>query len=182
MDQEGLPQRRSIRLRDFDYTRNHAYFVTLCSAERRCLFGHASEGEVVLSAIGQIVASAWQEIPQLTPGLKIDSWVVMPNHVHGIVILPGADGRSPTPSQSGPRSGSLGAVIGGFKSAVSREARRRLHVGDAPIWRRNYFERIARSDREFEAMRDYIANNPARRDEDPDHPRRWMEAKSPPRR
>lgn len=52
MDRNGLPQRRSIRLRDFDYTRNHAYFVTLCSAERRCLFGHGSEGEVVLSAIG----------------------------------------------------------------------------------------------------------------------------------
>lgn len=70
-------------------------------------------------------------------------------------------------------------MIGGFKSAVSREARRRNLVGNAPIWQRNYVERIVRNDRELEATREYIANNPANWDEDQDHPGHWMEANSP---
>lgn len=97
----------------------------------------------------------------------------MPNHCHGIVILPGSaetaqvEGRIP----GGPAPSSLGAVVGGFKSAVSREVAARDLTLVKPIWQRNYYERIVRNDRELEAIRAYIATNPQRWQDDPDHPR-----------
>jgi REP element-mobilizing transposase RayT len=160
-------------LRGYDYTRNSAYFVTFCATQRLCLFGEIKNGVLVGSAIGGVVERAWQDLPHHTPGLVLDAWVVMPNHLHGIVILAG--GRtgpvSGEPAARGPRPGSLGAVIGGFKSAVSREVAARQLTLVRPLWQRNYYDRIIRSDRELEATRRYIATNPARWIDDPEHPR-----------
>jgi putative transposase len=172
MDHLRLPNRRSMRVRDYDYAQNGAYFVTICVAQRLCVFGEIVEGVMHCSSIGQVVESAWQELPLHTSGLILDAWVVMPNHLHGIVILPGAPATNSLHEDMprGPRPRSLGTVIGGFKSAVSR----RVSTGDLspvrPLWQRNYYERIIRNDRELNATRRYIEANPALWADDPDHP------------
>ena len=173
MDQHRLPNRRSIRLQDYDYAQNGAYFVTICTNQRLCVLGDIRDGVMRCSTVGQVVEAAWQDLPHHTPGLILDAWVVMPNHLHGIVILPGKS-MSETLSQTiprGPKPGSLGAVLGGFKSAVSR----RVSASDLslvrPLWQRNYYDRIIRDNRELGATQKYIETNPARWDDDPNHPR-----------
>jgi len=124
------------------------------------------------SVLGQVVASAWEVLPNHTPGLILDAWVVIPNHLHGIVILPGrqASDSSSEHLHRGPKSASLGTIVGGFKSAVSRIATRNNLSLVHPVWQRNSYERIIRNARELDAVRQYIANNPARWQDDPDHP------------
>lgn len=172
MDTARLPNRQSIRLRDFDYAQNGAYFVTICTAQRLCLFGTISAGETQLSPVGQVVSSRWLDLPAHTNGLMLDAWVVMPNHLHGIVVLIGN-----TPARidtgvgpRGPAQASLGAVIGGFKSAVSRQVTAERLTLVRPIWQRNYHERIVRNDRELDSLRRYIADNPTRWENDSEHP------------
>ena len=171
VDQAALPNRRSIRLRGYDYSRNGAYFVTICTTQRLCLFGEIAAGAMQLSPVGEAVDAAWRDLPVYRPSLILDAWVVMPNHLHGIVILPGfaADTPHNTTSPHGPMPHSLGAVVGGFKSAVSREISAKELTLVRPIWQRNYFERIIRNDRELEAARRYIEANPARWTDDPNH-------------
>ena len=178
-----LPNRRSIRLREFDYTENRAYFVTICTTQRICLFGEITDGVMNLSSIGAVVAEAWLDLPNHMPGLLLNTWVVIPNHVHGIVVLPGLSSQPAPPRlpTSGPRSSSLGAAIGGFKSAVSREVNARDLKLARPIWQRNYYERIIRNDQELDATRRYIVDNPLRWDADPDHPRNHPAPSPPPR-
>ena len=173
MGQPCLPNRRSIRLRGYDYAQNGAYFVTVRVAQRLCLLGDISDGVMRCSTAGEIVASAWSNLPNHAPGLILDAWVIMPNHLHGIVILPG-DPQPGNPSQTmprGPKPGSLGALVGGFKSAVSRHASADNLALVRPLWQRNYYERVIRNDTELKATRDYIETNPARWDTDPDNPR-----------
>jgi REP element-mobilizing transposase RayT len=102
----------------------------------------------------------------------LDAWIVMPNHLHGIIVLPGAP---PTTALAntlprGPKPASLGAAIGGFKSAVSRQVAARNLTLVKPLWQRNYFERVIRNDRELAATRRYVADNPSRWHDDQDHP------------
>jgi REP element-mobilizing transposase RayT len=102
--------RRSIRLRGFDYSRSGAYFVTICVQDRACVFGNVVDGRMCLSAAGLMVRRVWDELPRFYAGVGIDAFVVMPNHVHGIVILSGGvrngldDGAAARgrPSSSGP--------------------------------------------------------------------------------
>jgi REP element-mobilizing transposase RayT len=171
MDHRQWPDRRSIRLREFDYTQNAAYFVTVCAAQRRCLFGEIVEGEVLLSPVGKVVNTIWQEGPSHFPGLVLNEWVVMPNHFHGIIVLPGT-AASDEPGADQPRRiqpRSLGVVIGGFKSAVSRRVAADDFAPIQPIWQRNYYERVIRNDRELDAIRQYIAANPAQWENDPEY-------------
>jgi hypothetical protein len=80
MDRTRLPNRQSIRLPEFDYSQNGAYFVTVCTTRRLCLLGNIEDGEVRLSPAGQIARLRWQDLPRHTLGLTIDVWVVVPNH------------------------------------------------------------------------------------------------------
>jgi len=173
MDRTRLPNRQSIRLRDFDFSQNGAYFVTICTTRRLCLLGNIEDGDVRLSPVGQVVRLLWQDLPRHTPGLTIDAWVVMPNHLHGIVALSGSTvtGAPGANLLSGPRPGSLGVAIGGFKSAVSREIAANHLSPVRPLWQRNYYERVIRNDQELDAIRRYIADNPLGWNDDPDHPR-----------
>ena len=79
--------RRSIRLRGYDYARAGAYFVTICTQQRECLFGDIIGGEMRLNAAGQIVAAIWQSIPRHFPNVTLEAWVIMPNHLHGIIVI-----------------------------------------------------------------------------------------------
>ena len=154
--------RRSIRLRGFDYAAHGAYFVTIVTHERRELFGRIVADEMRLNAAGRIVAEEWQRSGDLRSNVEIDAFVVMPNHFHGIVFLTQTDEgtlrSAPTRSFGGGMAGSLPIIVRNFKGAVTRRLRQEGPAG--AIWQRNYHERVIRDERELQASRQYIIDNP----------------------
>jgi len=161
MDEPTLPRRRSIRLPTYDYAQGGAYFVTICAYDRRCVFGRVIDGQAQVNEIGAIIEEEWFRSP-IVRKIVLDAFVVMPNHVHGIVFMDsvGATGRSPAP-RSGPGRGSLGSFVGNFKAATTRRIRALSLTPDKPVWQRNYYEHIIRDDKSLDAIREYIENNPA---------------------
>ena len=173
------PRRRSTRLSRFDYARQGAYFVTLCTRNRACLFGDIQNGEMRLNEFGELANNMWSEIPTHCPHVEIDASVIMPNHLHGVIVIPhthvGATHASPL--TSGPPKRSHGAIIGAYKSAVPKHANRLGLLSDLgfsrrSIWQRNYYDHVIRDDASLALIRQYIADNPFRWPEDPENPAR----------
>ena len=167
-------RRQSARKTGWDYTGSGRYFVTVCNFDRELIFGEVTNGAVSLTEIGRIVEQAWLEIAVANPRIELDAHIVMPNHVHGIVIVP-AIGWSHTTMdavdrQSGPASGSLGAMIGRFKRVSTRRVNEMPNVGTSTLWHRGYHDRIIPDDEAFDRARAYIHNNPANWLRDPDNP------------
>jgi REP element-mobilizing transposase RayT len=100
--------RHSIRLRDYDYAQTGAYFVTICTRDRRCLFGEVSDGEIPSNDIGHVVQTVWEGLPSRFPLVELDQFVVMPNHVHGIIVLVGAQFIAPNNQGAINRAPTLG--------------------------------------------------------------------------
>jgi putative transposase len=156
--------RRSIRLKGYDYTQAGAYFVTVCTKDRICLFGEIVDGEMRLSDSGEIVAWTWQDLPNHVSNLQLDAFVVMPNHVHGIIIITNpvvrADsvgaGSEPAPT----RSHGLPEIVRQFKTFAARRINDIRGAPGAPVWQRNYYEHIIRNEKELATMREYITHNP----------------------
>jgi REP element-mobilizing transposase RayT len=172
--QDQLPHRRSLRLRDFDY-RFGSYFVTLCTHERRCLFGEISDGEAIVNTFGAIIAEEWCRSREVRAQLSFVAFVVMPNHFHGIVLMQDAGKAAPVNDQ-GKRSvhlrrhkNTLGSFMAGFKAITTRRINA-LRDSAAPVWQRGYYEHSIRDERDLERIRDYIEANPARWEEDGYHP------------
>jgi REP element-mobilizing transposase RayT len=156
--------RRSIRLPRFDYAQPNAYFITICTAGRRCLFGSIVGKEMHLNAFGKIVEEEWLRTIQIRREIVLDEYVVMPNHLHGIVVIQhdsGAEGDRRSPLRnSGPRRRSLGSFVGGFKASTTRRIKE-IQRMSCSIWQRNYYEHIVRSEKSLDAIRAYIIGNPA---------------------
>jgi REP element-mobilizing transposase RayT len=165
-----LPRRKAARLRGYDYTQPGMYFVTVCTHSRRSVLGEVNGEEVRLTPVGLIVFEAWSSIPSHFSTVDIDTFVVMPNHIHGVLFLRdtvGAKHASPLQRISkGTVASSLSAVVQSFKSASSRLANRRYPDSDRPFWQRGFFERIVRDDAELCRIRRYIEENPSRWAED----------------
>jgi putative transposase len=169
--------RRSIRLSDYDYRTNGAYFVTLCTHDRGCYFGHIQDTEMVLNSAGACVLEEWEQTARLRPTVSLDAFIVMPNHFHAVLVIDqpnhpvGAQRAAPTPGPTNShainvQSQSLGAIVRAFKSATTRAINRQRQTLGAPLWQRNYWERIIRTPSELDYIRAYIATNPARWHED----------------
>lgn len=165
--------RRSIRLKDYDYTQNGAYFVTICTHEKRCIFGQVVDGVMSLNEWGRVVQSCWDEIPVHYPMVELDAFVVMPNHVHGVVVITvsvGAQYIAPLPKHGATANNvtpnSLGSIVRTFKAAVTRIINRLPDAPHHPIWQRNYYEHIIRSEDSLNTIRAYITSNPAKWAED----------------
>jgi REP element-mobilizing transposase RayT len=166
--------RRSIRLKGYDYTAAGAYFVTLVTHQRGCIFGEIVADEMWLNALGEIVAEEWERTPTIRAEMELDEWVVMPNHIHGIVVITtvgvgadvGADGRPPL--QRAPKS--LGAFVAGFKSVVTKRINEHRATPGQPVWQRNYYEHIIRNEAALAHLRAYIHNNPLKWALDNDNP------------
>ena len=165
-------RRRSIRLQNHDYSQPGAYFVTICTYERECLFGHIQDGAINYTIFGEIVCQEWSRSETIRQEIHIDVYVVMPNHIHGIVVITHSDGivgaHGRAPLHRSPRS--LGSFIAGFKSVVTRRINQTRGTPGSPVWQRNYYEHVIRSEDELLRTRKYILNNPARWFEDPDNP------------
>lgn len=168
-------RRRSIRLRGRDYSRPGTYFVTLCTYYRECLFGTVEAGSVRLSEWGLAAREEWLRTAQVRPEIELDAFVVMPNHLHGIVIITevvGAQGLAPlrNPTESKPAlyrpPRSLGSFVAGYKMAVTKRVNRLRGTPGARVWQRNYYERVIRDDDEAVSARIYIRDNPGRWPED----------------
>ena len=142
-ENDRFPVRKNPRLTHYDYTSYNYYFVTICTYNKQCIFG----SPVSLSAIGKIAADCMAKIPIHFPGISIDKWVIMPNHVHAIVVLPG-------------NSAALSTIIGQYKAAVTREIR--AFDSDMQVWQTSFHDHIIRNQADYERIWLYIEVNPAR--------------------
>lgn len=170
-----IHRRRSIRLRDYDYSRAGAFFVTICAFQRKDLFGDVMDGALQLNEMGKAAQECWNDIPGHFPDIELDEFVVMPNHLHGIVVTNRrctACRARVDESFGQPVAGSLATIIRSFKSAATKRINTLRDIPGAPVWQRNYYERIIRDDRELDGIRQYIIDNPSRWEEDENHPSR----------
>ena len=158
---QGKYRRTSLRLSGWDYTQDGFYFVTVCTRKQGCFLGEIKDGLMRLSEIGNIIAEEWQKITEVRENVLLDQWVVMPNHVHGIIQINHSVGatRRVAPTPIGPVSGSIGAIIGQFKSITTKRIKK---IDDTinSIWQRNYYEHVIRDDFDLNRIREYINNNP----------------------
>jgi len=165
--------RSSIRLPGYDYAQPGGYFVTICTQGRACQFGEVIDGEMRLNHAGKIVEECWSAIPDHFPSVEMDKFTIMPNHIHGILVMCGRGTacRAPTAEQFGkPRPGSLPTIMRSFKSAVTIRINQMRSTPGQPIWQRNYYEHIIRNDGALGRIREYIAYNPAKWADDPENP------------
>ena len=168
-------KRKSVRLPGYDYGQAGAYFVTLCSSSRLCLFGNIVVDSMNLNEVGEIVWGEWMRSAEMRTNMVLDAFQIMPNHLHGIVMFENTDfnatdvgAHSRAPFSRPPRS--LGSFIAGFKSATTKRINEHRGSAGIPVWQRNYFERVIREDEELTAIRQYIADNPAKWAEDVYYP------------
>ena len=177
------PRRKPLRLKGYEYSRAGAYFITIVVQGRLCLFGDVVDGEMSLNDAGKMIHRVWDGMPGRFPSVEMDEFIVMPNHIHGVIII-----HQPPPSHDPPVGASLvgapnhaddqndtrattrvaptlGDVVGAFKSLTTVEYGRGVRgMGWSPfdkrLWQRNYYERIIRNECELGLAREYIANNP----------------------
>jgi REP element-mobilizing transposase RayT len=142
-----MPTRKATRLSCHDYATPGAYFVTVCAARRGPVFGRLHGETVVLDAVGSIVAAQLAGVADRLPGVSLDAWIVMPDHLHAIVLL--EQGRS-----------RLGSVVGAVKSGSTRESR--AHRAPGRLWQRGYYDHVVRDEADLERVREYITTNPVR--------------------
>jgi putative transposase len=153
--------RKPLRLRGFDYSSDGSYLVTVCTYGRRCTLGSIAGEHVVKSALGAIVARQIELLPERLPGVGIDAFVVMPNHVHVVVRLQRARQASP-----------LRVVVGSFKSGSAREINALRGTPGAGVWQRGYHDHVIRDVDDLQRVREYVDSNPIRWALDPENPAR----------
>ena len=175
------PRRRSIRLKEFDYAEPGAYFVTIVTQDRSCLFGDILNGQMQLSRAGEAVTRWWLELARKFTTVETDEFVVMPNHCHGIIVIidppVGADLRvGPPTARTGAHIGApLPMIVQWFKTMSTNEYMRGVkNLGWTPLrgrlWQRNYYEHIIRGEESLNRIRQYILDNPARWEFDRENP------------
>ncbi|MBI1307279.1 MAG: transposase [Bacteroidetes bacterium] len=176
--------RKSIRLKGYDYSQAGLYFVTLCCQDRECLFGTVTDSVIHLNDAGMVAKSCWLEIPEHFPNVVLHEFVIMPNHIHGIIEITekipveGTEYFPPDKNQIVtknrninkpanvnshlPRSpsGTVGSIVRGFKIGVTKWMRNNTNIHN--VWQRNYHDWIIRNTKSYQNITRYIMNNPAK--------------------
>jgi REP element-mobilizing transposase RayT len=170
-----LRHRRSIRRREYDYSLAGAYFVTICIRNRECLLGEICNNTAYLSSIGNIVKKSWLKIPGHFKDVRLDRFVIMPNHLHGIIIIqrkPSKDTDiiSEVDSNSKRRALDLGQIVAYFKYQTTKIINKINKTPGSPLWQRNYYEHIIRDEEEMKKYCKYINENPKNWDTDKENP------------
>lgn len=180
-----LKHRRSIRLNGYDYSQGGAYFVTICTYQREWLFGKITHGEMKLNNLGEIVRDEWLRTSEIRPNVILDEYVIMPNHLHGIIIIKNDGGRgtlqcAPTVERFGkPTRNSIPTIVRLLKSTTTKHINEFRKMLGFPVWQRNYYEHIIRNERDLNRIRKYIINNPSLWLFDGENPDRIVEIKQP---
>jgi putative transposase len=155
-------RRNTLRLRDFDYRTPGYYFVTIGTYQHLPIFGEVRNARMHLNPLGEIVKECWLLIPQTTGFIELDQFVIMPNHLHGIVYIMDSAPEiqvEPLPTAHA-QANSLSVVIRTFKAGVTRIANQQWQEPPAKIWQRSFYDHIIRNEESLQAVRYYIANNP----------------------
>ena len=164
------PRRVALRLPGFDYSQEGAYFVTICVKGRQSLFGKIIDNEMNLNEFGKIAAASWDDLSSSdNPAIKLDAFTVMPNHIHGIMIITGARGfgsLSDSPIKTGgetpplQKPPALGQILGYYKYQSAGRINALRKTAGTSLWQRGYYEQVIRDDQALNRIREYIAGNP----------------------
>lgn len=155
-----MPPRKPLRLQTFDYSQPGYYFVTICAYKMRHLFGEIIDERMELNFLGKIAEHEWVQTSIVRPNVEIDKFIIMPNHIHGIIhLLPRTGDPLGRPHVYGPMRNSIGAIIGQFKAKTTKQIKK-IQNTETTIWHRNYFEHIIRNECDLLNTRKYIENNP----------------------
>jgi REP element-mobilizing transposase RayT len=172
-------KRRSIRLKWYDYSQNGAYFITICTQKRACLLGEIQSNTMILNEMGTIVSDTWYDLPNHNSHVLLDEFVIMPNHIHGIVMMannthqlsvgagsepPSSEGR-PAPTRHG-----LSEIVRQLKTFSSTRINKLRNSPGIPVWQRNYYEHVIRNEKSLHAIREYIRYNSLNWISDKDNP------------
>ena len=163
-----IHHRKSIRLKGYDYSQAGAYYVTIATHERRVLFGDVVDGEMRLNESGQLVVDVWEWLAARHSYVELDSYVVMPNHLHGIIVID--DPRRGDSRIAPTRHKPLGRLVGMFKTVTTKQVNLAQGTPGQRLWQRNYYERVIRNDEEWNRVREYIAANPTQWEIDVENP------------
>jgi REP element-mobilizing transposase RayT len=172
--------RRSIRLSGYDYAQAGAYFVTICAQNKACVFGQITDGQVKRNEAGHMLQCVWDALPGRFPTVELDAFVVMPNHIHGVVVIAQNVGATLVVAQDQRRAGTrpaptLGDIVGAFKSITTHQYALGVKERGWPpftrrLWQRNYYEHVIRNEISLSAIRLYIEGNPVLWPYDHDNP------------
>ena len=146
------------------------YFVTICTQGRQDILGEMADALFQPSKSGAIVRECWYELPYHYAGLELDTFVVMPNHVHGIVVLRNFVGAGLKPALAKARRTTLAEVVRAFKTFSGRKINELANTTGSPVWQRGYYEHIVRSEKSLREIRQYITDNPRNWSVDPENP------------
>ena len=179
---KGKYRIQSNRLKGYDYSSEGAYFITICAKDRECLFGEIINEKIVLNDLGKIAFDEWQKTEKIRQNILIDEFVIMPNHLHGILIvnkkiLPSKKCisvntnctvetncnlslQSQQPQKQHGTSQTIGSIVRGVKIGITKYARKNTNIHI--VWQPNYYDRIIRNEDELNRIREYILQNPAK--------------------
>ena len=179
--------RRSIRLQNYDYSQAGVYFITICIHKKACVFGNVANGEMILNKQGRIVSECWHDLSNHFSGIESDTFTIMPNHLHGIIVLHNCRGlinqtltnKIPTDQNRTNQTSTnwilmknpeqtVGKIIRHFKARASKQQHDHGFYGFR--WQRNYHEHIIRSENKLQRIREYIISNPGQWETDIENP------------
>ncbi len=172
---------KSARLHNYDYGQNGYYFITICTKDKELLFGNVVDEKMVLNNMGSIAYQYWEEITEHFDNVLLDEYIIMPNHIHGIVVICGGDavvetrhasslrerehkrekkyiGQYPQMSKISPQAKSLSVIIGSYKSACTKKIRQKFDIGFA--WQSRFYDHVIKNEKSLDKIRNYIRNNP----------------------
>jgi len=162
--------RTSYRLRYHNYAETRAYHITICSHERALIFGEIIDARMHLFGIGRIIDEEIRKTGAMRSGVTIDTYAVMPNHVHLILILTEESLAEVPRAFEAPKSGTVSSIINGFKASCTSRARKELGLNGIVIWQGRFHDRVIRDEEELQHTREYIRNNPGQWQDDHENP------------
>ena len=177
--QQAVPDRRSMRLRGHDYSTPGAYLITACTHERLLLFGRVNDCKMEANRLGTIVEDSWSELPNHYGNVSLDAFVLMPNHVHGVIVIEDestvvAAGFKPAfTAAEATRQHAVPEIVRAFKTFSARKINAMRATPGKQVWQRGFYDHVIRGERELDRVRAYITDNPRKWSEDPDNPENW---------
>ena len=167
----NIHHRHSIRLKGYDYSREGLYFITVCIQNRECLLGEILNGEMILNEYGEIIQKVWNELPRHYMNIQLGEFIVMPNHIHGIIVITDNGGNgdvgaglkpAPTAATTTMKKHGLPEIVRALKTFSAKQINKIRNIAGEKVWQRNYYEHIIRNADAHHKIAAYILDNPAK--------------------